>query len=51
MIPPPTVPASSRKLCACVVDASSLDESILEDLETAQGCRRVSIESLGKFVP
>ena len=35
MIPPP-VPASSGKLGACVADASSSDESILEDLETAQ---------------
>ena len=49
MIPPPTVPASSRKLDACV-DASSSDESILEDLETAQGYRLVSMESLRKFV-
>ena len=51
MIPPPTAPASSRKLDACVVDASSSDESTLEDLETAQGYRLVSMESLGKFVP
>ena len=50
MIPPPTVPASSRKLDAYVVDASSSDESILEDLETAQGYRLVSMESLRKFV-
>ena len=51
MIPPPTAPASSRKLGACVVDASSSDESTLEDFETAQGYRLVSMESLGKFVP
>ena len=47
MIPPPTVPASSRKLGACAVDVFSSDESILDDLETAQGYRLVSIESLG----
>ena len=29
MIPPPRVPASSRKLGACVVDTSFSDESIL----------------------
>ena len=50
MIPPPTVPASSRKLGACAVDVSSSDESILDDLETAQGYRLVSMESLRKFV-
>ena len=50
MIPPPTVPASSLKLGACVADASSSHESILEDLETAQGYRLVSMESLRKFV-
>ena len=45
IIPPPTVPASSQNL-ACAVDASSSDESILDDLETAQGYRLVSMESL-----
>ena len=49
MIPPPTVPASSGKLGACVVDPSPSDVSTLEDLETAQGYRLVSMESLGKF--
>ena len=50
MIPSPTVPASSRKLDACLVDASFSGESIVDDLETAQGYRLVSMESLGKFV-
>ena len=50
MIPPPIVPASSRELGACVVDASSSDESTLDDLETAQGYRLVSMESLREFV-
>ena len=48
MIPPPTEPASSGKLGACVVDVSSSDESILEDFETAQGYCLVSMESLRK---
>ena len=50
MIPPQTVPASSRKLGACVVDASFTDESVLNDLETAKRHRLVSMESARKFV-
>ena len=50
MIPPPTAPCSSRKLSTFQLDASSSDESIVSDLETAQGYRLVSMKNLRKFV-
>ena len=44
------MPASSRKLGVSGIDASSSDESVLNDLETAQIYRLVSMESARKFV-